>query len=186
MWLWLFIACNPGSEPVEPVPEDTGTPRVTEDTTSVPVETGVDATGDTGTVYTEPFDFSLDPLDPALPTPGATRFGVQTGVDLPLPGTAFSGMRIVFQSPYLMTIAAYLALMTFASTVLYFQQGYLVGEAFVDRAVRTAFYAKIDVAVNVLTIVLQMVLTATIWPLGSRTIHTPWLPLNCSYTPGSA
>lgn len=82
--------------------------------------------------------------------------------EFPLPGTALSGMRIVFQSPYLLAIAAYIALMTFSSTVLYFQQAHLVGEAIADRAARTAFFAQIDLAVNVLTILLQVVVTARI------------------------
>ena len=82
-------------------------------------------------------------------------------VHQPLSGTALSGIRTVFRSPYLLGIAAYLALMTFSSTVLYFQQADLIGQAFVDdRAARTAFYAKIDLAVNVITIALQVVITA--------------------------
>ncbi|MFV2008116.1 MAG: NTP/NDP exchange transporter, partial [Longimicrobiales bacterium] len=75
-------------------------------------------------------------------------------------GDSFSGIRTVFQSPYLLKIAGYLALMTFASTVLYFQQAELIRDAFVDRAARTAFYAKIDLAVNVLTILTQGLLAA--------------------------
>ena len=86
----------------------------------------------------------------------------RTELDSPLPGTAFSGMRTVFRNPYLATIAAYIGLMTFASTVLYFQQAHLVGEAITDRAARASFYAQIDLAVNVLTIVLQVALTARI------------------------
>jgi AAA family ATP:ADP antiporter len=82
--------------------------------------------------------------------------------DKPLDGTAFSGMRAVFESPYLMRIAVFLALMTFASTILYFVQADLVAEAFTDRGVRRAFFAKIDVAVNILTILFQVYLTAVI------------------------
>lgn len=77
-------------------------------------------------------------------------------------GNAWSGMKAVFQSRYLMGIAAFIALMTFVSTMLYFQQAYLIAQAFDDRGVRTAFFAKIDVAVNVLTIVFQVYLTARI------------------------
>jgi AAA family ATP:ADP antiporter len=61
-----------------------------------------------------------------------------------------------------MTIAGYLALMTFASTVLYFQQADLIGQAFTDRGESRAFYAWIDLSVNVLTVFLQVVLTARI------------------------
>jgi len=77
-----------------------------------------------------------------------------------IPGNAWSGIGMVFSSPYLRTIAAYIFLMTFASTVLYFQQAELVGEAIVDRGARTVFFARIDLAVNVLTIGAQMFLAA--------------------------
>lgn len=80
----------------------------------------------------------------------------------PLGGDALSGIKIVFRSPYLLGIAGFLALMTFASTILYFQQAHLVGEAFTDRGLRTAFFAKIDLATNILTIVFQVYLTARI------------------------
>ena len=77
-------------------------------------------------------------------------------------GNAWSGMKAVFASPYLMGIAAFIGLMTFASTMLYFQQANLVADAFSDRSVRTAFFAKIDLVVNILTVVFQVYLTARI------------------------
>jgi AAA family ATP:ADP antiporter len=78
----------------------------------------------------------------------------------PLAGGAISGMRAVFASRYLLGISAFIALMTFASTVLYFAQSDLVYEAMTDRGERTVFLAKIDLIVNVLTIVFQVYLTA--------------------------
>ncbi len=80
----------------------------------------------------------------------------------PLGGNAWSGIRVIFRSPYLLGIAGYIALMTFASTVLYFQQAHLVGEAVTDRAARTALFARIDLWANALTILLQTYLTARI------------------------
>jgi AAA family ATP:ADP antiporter len=77
-------------------------------------------------------------------------------------GDSWSGMRAVFASPYLLGIAAFIALMTFVSTILYFQQAYLVAEAFADRGERTAFFAKIDLVVNLLTVLLQVYVTARI------------------------
>jgi AAA family ATP:ADP antiporter len=91
---------------------------------------------------------------------GSVKKGGET--NRPIAGTAFSGMKAVFQSPYLMGIAIFIALMTFASTILYFQQANLIAEAFDDRAVRTAFFAKIDLMVSILTIVFQVYLTAKI------------------------
>jgi AAA family ATP:ADP antiporter len=79
-----------------------------------------------------------------------------------IPGNAWTGMKAVFASRYLMGIAAFIALMTFVSTMLYFQQANLVADAFSDRGVRTAFFAKIDLAVSTLTVVFQVYLTARI------------------------
>ena len=53
-----------------------------------------------------------------------------------------SGMKAVFASPYLAGIAGFIALMTFASTILYFAQSDLVYEAMTDRGERTAFLAS--------------------------------------------
>jgi len=77
-------------------------------------------------------------------------------------GNAWSGMRAVFASRYLMGIAGFIALMTFVSTILYFQQASLVADAFANRAERTVFYARVDLVVNTLTIVFQLYLTARI------------------------
>lgn len=78
----------------------------------------------------------------------------------PVSGNMWSGIQVVFRSPYLRRISLYIILMTFASTVLYFQQADLIGEAFTDRAERTALFAKMDLAVNGITIFTQGLLTA--------------------------
>lgn len=80
----------------------------------------------------------------------------------PLAGNAWSGMKAVFASRYLMGIAAFIALMTFASTVLYFAQSDLIYAAMSDRGERTAFLARMDLVVNVLTIFFEVYLTARI------------------------
>lgn len=77
-----------------------------------------------------------------------------------VPGGALSGIGTVFRSPYLRGIAIYLTIMTFASTVLYFQQAELVGAAFPDRGERTAFYALIDLWTNSLTLFAQVFVVA--------------------------
>jgi len=80
----------------------------------------------------------------------------------PIGGGAWSGMVPVFRSPQLRNIALWIVLMTFASTILYFVQSHLVGEAITDRALRRAFLARIDLAVNAVTIITQTFLTARI------------------------
>lgn len=77
-------------------------------------------------------------------------------------GSAWSGARLAFRSPALLRIALWLLLMTFASTILYFVQAHMLGEAYADRALRRVFLARVDLAVNVLTIATQVFLTAHI------------------------
>jgi AAA family ATP:ADP antiporter len=77
-------------------------------------------------------------------------------------GTALSGMKAVLASRYLISIAAFIALMTFVSTMLYFQQASLVADAFADRGERRVFFARVDLVVSTLTIVFQVYLTARI------------------------
>lgn len=77
-------------------------------------------------------------------------------------GSAWSGIGPVFRSPFLRQIALWLVLMTFASTILYFLQAHLVGESFADRGTRRVFLARLDLAVNTLTITTQGLLTAHI------------------------
>jgi len=95
------------------------------------------------------------------------RFGTgqieATGeAERPLAGNSWSGIQAVFRSPYLLAIAGFIALMTFASTVLYFAQADLLYNAISDRGVRTAFLARMDIVVNVLTILFEVYLTARI------------------------
>jgi len=78
----------------------------------------------------------------------------------PVAGNAWTGFKAVAQSRYLTGIALFILLMTFCSTVLYFQQASLVGEAITDRGERTAFFARIDLAANLITIIFQAYLTA--------------------------
>jgi AAA family ATP:ADP antiporter len=112
---------------------------------------------------------SCVPLEVASWCAGMLHRGFATGdvhgageSDKPLSGDALSGMKAVFQSRYLMGIAGFIALMTFASTVLYFAQSDLVYATMTDRGERRAFLARIDLVVNVLTILFEVYLTARI------------------------
>lgn len=78
----------------------------------------------------------------------------------PIGGSAWSGIGPVFRDPALRRIALWILLMTLASTVLYFLQAHLLGEAITNRGERRAYLASIDLAVNLLTILGQIFLTA--------------------------
>ena len=70
-----------------------------------------------------------------------------------------AGITHVLKSPYLLAICGYMLLFTIGSTVLYFQQNEIVARSFADRATQTAFFAQLDLAVNVLTLLTQLFLT---------------------------
>jgi AAA family ATP:ADP antiporter len=81
------------------------------------------------------------------------------------PGTgALSGLKLFLRSPYLLGIAVFLLVYTVGSTFLYLEQARIVRASFHDAASRTAFFAKADLIVNVLTALTQLFLTGRILP----------------------
>jgi AAA family ATP:ADP antiporter len=79
-----------------------------------------------------------------------------------LGGRAIDGFANVIRSPYLTGIAVFLALFTFGSTFLYFEQSAIVGAVYPDRASRTAVLARIELVVQVATVVTQIFFTGRI------------------------
>jgi AAA family ATP:ADP antiporter len=77
-------------------------------------------------------------------------------------GSVLSGVTHAFKSPYLANVGAYILLFTITSTFLYFQQAEIARQSFADRGARTAFFARVDLWVNVLTLGAQLFLTAKI------------------------
>ncbi len=80
------------------------------------------------------------------------------GAREPGPGP-FEGLRLIGTSRYLQLICAYILLFTITSTFLYLQQGSIVEKAFTGIAARTAAFARIDLWVNMLTLVTQILFT---------------------------
>jgi AAA family ATP:ADP antiporter len=72
-------------------------------------------------------------------------------------GGAFSGIKAVFASPYLLAIAAYTLFASSAGTWGYNLQARLVQAAAMTPAVRTAYFARLDLIVNVGSIIVQAV-----------------------------
>lgn len=66
-------------------------------------------------------------------------------------GGPFAGFRTAVSSSYYLGIAGLMALYSICSTVVYFEQARIVEGAISDPAARTAFFAKIDLTVNVLS-----------------------------------
>ena len=76
-----------------------------------------------------------------------------------LGGNWLAGLAMIVRSPYLAGIALWVLLLSIAGTFLYFQQAHIVAAASDDPAVRTRIFATIDLAVGVLTIVVQFAAT---------------------------
>jgi len=82
--------------------------------------------------------------------------------DRALGGNPFAGITLVLRSPYLLGIAAYVALLATATTFLYFEQLRLVAAAFSDTQTRTSVFARIDWIVQSLTILAQLFITGRV------------------------
>jgi AAA family ATP:ADP antiporter len=88
----------------------------------------------------------------------------------PIGGSILAGARAALSSPFLLAICGYLFCYTALSTALYFQQVEIVPKAIPDAREQTRFFARIDLAVNGLTLLVQLFafsrLAALIGPTG--------------------
>ncbi|KYF74901.1 MFS transporter, partial [Sorangium cellulosum] len=81
------------------------------------------------------------------------------GGDERIGGGVLRGVALVFRSPYLLGICAQTLFQSMTATVLYFEQARIVSLASMEPARRTAMFATIDLTVNVLTILVQALVT---------------------------
>ena len=95
----------------------------------------------------------------------------------PMGGGVFSGIALVFRSSYLLGICLFIWLYTTLSTFIYFEQAYIVRAAFDDPAQRTALFASIDLAVNVVTILLQALIAGRMMKRAGVTATLALIPL---------
>jgi AAA family ATP:ADP antiporter len=98
------------------------------------------------------------------------------GGQVPIGGSAFSGLTNVLQSPYLLNISAYMLLYTILSTFLYFEQAAIVEVSIVERAARTAFFARVDLLVNGLTLGAQCFLTGRVMKRAGVALTLTFVP----------
>ena len=86
----------------------------------------------------------------------------QAELEQPIGGTLLGGFRDALSSSYLLNVSLFLLLYAVTSTFLYFQQAAVVSHSFQSRAAQTAFFASVDLGVNVLTLCVQLFLTGRI------------------------
>ncbi len=75
-------------------------------------------------------------------------------------GGALAAIPELVRSPYLLGIAAWVALLSYAATILYFEQAHIVAQTVKGAAGQTRVFAGIDLAVSLLTLATQVLATA--------------------------
>ncbi len=94
-----------------------------------------------------------------------------------LGGSWIAGIQMILRSPYLAGIAAWVAMLSLAGTFLYFQQANIVAALTDDPNKRTAIFARIDLAVSLLTVVVQFLATGKLIKRFGAGPATAFLPL---------
>lgn len=79
--------------------------------------------------------------------------------EVPMGGGVLAGLRLVAREPLLRAIAVLVFFGVGVGTLLYNEQAAIARAYFTDAAARTAYYAGIDLAVNGLTLLVQLLLT---------------------------
>lgn len=105
------------------------------------------------------------------------NFSKAGSTGIPVGGDIWYGFKAVLKSEYLRGIGVLIMLYSFVSTFLYFEQAYIVERAYDNPAARTALFANIDLATNILAIVFQFFVT-------NRLIQKIGLALVLALVPG--
>jgi ATP:ADP antiporter, AAA family len=77
-------------------------------------------------------------------------------------GSAFAGLSELIRSPYLLGVAGWVSLLSFGATIAYFAQANIVSATIHGAAAQTRLFAGIDLAVGLLSLATQVLITATL------------------------
>lgn len=113
----------------------------------------------------------------AVSFPGTTTSSNTAAAEQPIGGRFWDGITHVCRSPYLSGLFLFILLYTLTSTWTYLQQSDLTRTAFADRGARTAFFAKLDLSVNTLTLFLQIFLTGRLMKSMGVTVTMLFMPV---------
>jgi ATP:ADP antiporter, AAA family len=95
----------------------------------------------------------------------------------PIGGKFWEGATHIARSPYLLGLAVFLMVYTLTNTWAYFQQADLTQHHLQNRALRTSFLANIDIAVNTITVLIQIFLTGRLMKWFGVAITLVLMPL---------
>jgi len=79
--------------------------------------------------------------------------------EVPMGGSVLAGLQLIAREPLLRWLALVVVLGVGVGTLLYNEQAAIVRRLFTDPAASTAYYAGIDLAVNALTLLVQLLFT---------------------------
>jgi len=77
-------------------------------------------------------------------------------------GSAFAALPELIRSPYLLGVGAWVSLLSFCATIVYFEQANIIAAVVHDRDTQTRIFAGIDLAVNILSLITQIFLTGQV------------------------
>ena len=77
-------------------------------------------------------------------------------------GSAFAALPELMRSPYLIGVGAWVSLLSFCATIVYFEQANIIAAAVHDRDTQTRIFAAIDLAVNLLSLATQVFITGQV------------------------
>jgi AAA family ATP:ADP antiporter len=116
-----------------------------------------------------------------------TRISTSVGQDGDSPeersvigGSAWEGFQSVFRSPYLLAICAYVLILAVMVTFLYFTRLQMVAALGTDLDARTTTFARIDVATQAATLVLQALVTGHLMQRLGVAVTLALLPLTAA------
>ena len=96
---------------------------------------------------------------PARAQRAETRQGRASRSAARIGGSAFAALPELFRSPYLLGVAAWVSLLSFGATILYFEQANIVAATVHGAGAQTRIFASIDLAVGLLTLATQVFAT---------------------------
>lgn len=88
--------------------------------------------------------------------------GDAADVEVAMGGSMLAGMRLIWQQPLLRALVILMFFGVGVGTLLYNEQALIARTHFADDGARTAYYAGIDLAINALTLAIQVLLTRTL------------------------
>ena len=105
--------------------------------------------------------FCVHRLEHATVTQAGVLGGVRAEPRL-VGGSAFAALPELLRSPYLLGVGAWVSLLSFCATIVYFEQANIIAAAVHDRDTQTRIFAGIDLAVNLLALATQLLLTGQV------------------------